>query len=39
VDKMGIGDTHYVFPPDKGSDPGTVEEGYGKDAEKSERGG
>ena len=36
---MGIGDTHYVFPPDKGSDPGTVEEGYGKDAEKSEREG
>ena len=36
---MGIGDTHYVFPPDIGGDPETVEEGYGKDAEKSERGG
>jgi len=39
VDKMGIGETHYVFPPDIGSEPGTVGEGYGKDAEKSERGG
>jgi len=36
---MGRGHTHYVFPPDIGRDPGTVEEGYGKDAEKSERGG
>jgi len=36
---MGRGDTHYVFLSDNGSDPGTVEEGYGKDAEKSERGG
>lgn len=36
---MGIGDTHYVFPPDIGGDPGTGEEGYGKDGEKSERGG
>jgi hypothetical protein len=36
---MGIGDTRYVFPPDIEGDPGTVEEDYGKDAEKSERGG
>jgi len=36
---MGRMDTHYVFPPHIGRDPETVEEGYGKDAEKSERGG
>jgi hypothetical protein len=36
---MGIGDTHYVFPPDIGSDPETVRDGYGKEAEKSKRGG
>jgi len=36
---MGIGDIHYVFPPDIGGDLGTAEAGYGKDAEKSERGG
>jgi hypothetical protein len=30
---MGVGDTHYVFQPDIGGDPGTVEEGYGKDEE------
>ena len=36
---MGRGDTYYVFPPDNGRDPVTVEEGYGKDPEKSERGG
>jgi len=36
---MGIGNTHYVFPPDIGSDPETVEEGYGKGAGKNERGG
>jgi hypothetical protein len=29
---LGIGDTHYVFPPDIGDDPGTVEEDYGKDS-------
>jgi len=39
VDEMGRRDTHYVFPPHIGCDPETVEEGYGKDAEKSERGG
>jgi len=36
---MCTGDTHYVFPPDKGYNPETVEEGYGKNAEKSKRGG
>jgi len=36
---MGRRHTHYVFPPDIGGDLGTVKEGYGKDAEKSERGG
>ena len=36
---MGRGDTHYLFPPDIGGEREIVGEGYGKDAEKSKRGG
>jgi len=36
---MGRRHTHYIFPPDIGGDLGTVEKGYGKDAEKSKKGG
>jgi len=35
---MGIWDTHQGFPSDIGSDQEAVEEGYGKDSGKRERG-